>query len=74
MLCLLILGEGTADDLDLVMKALFSDPKLVEKHRLCSINSINWSRIMSQIAHYFYAYYQVRYSHILKIILQVTKY
>ncbi|ODM99419.1 Threonine synthase-like 2 [Orchesella cincta] len=40
--------EGTSDDLDVPIKKSFPAPGLM------SINSINWARIMIQIAHYVY--------------------
>lgn len=46
------------DDLDLVVAELFADPKLKQKLKLSSVNSINWCRVMVQAVHYFYAYYQ----------------
>lgn len=51
--------EGTSDDLDEPIKQCFSDQELVSAHNLISINSINWGRIMVQMAHYFYTYYQL---------------
>ena len=51
--------DGTSDDLDEPIKSVFMDPGVCKKYNLCSINSINWCRIMVQIAHYFYAYFQV---------------
>nr|XP_033808111.1 threonine synthase-like 2 isoform X2 [Geotrypetes seraphini] len=51
-------AEGTSDDLDVVIKKLFADKEFVGRHNLMSLNSVNWARIMIQIAHFFYAYYQ----------------
>merc|ERR1719209_369698 len=51
--------DGSSDDLDVPIKAVFADPDYVEKHNLCSINSINWARILVQISHYFYCYFQM---------------
>jgi len=51
--------EGTSDDLDEPIKAVFADRDYVENNNLCSINSINWARILVQIGHYFYTYLQV---------------
>ncbi|XP_045189483.2 threonine synthase-like 2 [Mercenaria mercenaria] len=48
--------DGTSDDLDLIIKPVFLDEDFQKKYHLTSINSINWSRIMVQIVHYFYAY------------------
>jgi len=51
--------EGTSDDLDVPIKAVFADPEYVDKHKLCSINSINWARILVQISHYIFCYLQL---------------
>ncbi|CAD5113060.1 DgyrCDS2254 [Dimorphilus gyrociliatus] len=51
--------EGTSDDLDRPIKECFGDVKFVEENSLCSMNSINWIRIMVQVVHYFYAYFKV---------------
>jgi len=51
--------EGTSDDLDVPIKAVFADPDYVSKNNLCSINSINWARILVQISHYVYCYLQM---------------
>ncbi|CAH3176253.1 unnamed protein product [Porites evermanni] len=51
--------EGTSDDLDKPIKNCFSDHEYAETNHLSSINSINWCRIMAQLVHIFYAYFQV---------------
>merc|ERR1719411_1556822 len=51
--------DGSSDDLDVPIKAVFADLEYVAKHNLCSINSINWARILVQISHYFYCYFQL---------------
>ena len=51
--------EGTSDDLDKPIKNCFSDLEYAEPNNLSSINSINWCRIMAQLVHIFYAYFQV---------------
>ena len=53
-------GEGTSDDLDIPLKNCLTNSELVKRHGLCSLNSINWARIMIQIAHHFYVYFQAR--------------
>ena len=55
----MVVVDGTSDDLDLPIKACFMDSDFVRRHRLTSINSINWARIMVQMVHYFYSYFQV---------------
>ena len=52
--------EGTSDDLDVPIKKIFENPDFVKKHNVCSINSINWARICTQIVHYIYCYFQCR--------------
>ena len=51
--------EGTSDDLDVPIKAVFGDWAFVKKHNLCSINSINWARVLVQAGHFVYSYYQL---------------
>ena len=46
---LLFIVDGTSDDLDIPIKEVFLDAAYVKKHNLCSINSINWARIMVQV-------------------------
>lgn len=48
--------DSTFDDCQSIVKTLFGDLEFKKKYRLGAINSINWSRIMSQTIYYFYAY------------------
>ncbi|XP_044143396.1 threonine synthase-like 2 isoform X1 [Bufo gargarizans] len=50
--------DGTSDELDEPIKKLFRDTEFVKKHNLMSTNSVNWARVMVQIAHFFYGYFQ----------------
>ncbi|XP_075428036.1 threonine synthase-like 2 [Ascaphus truei] len=50
--------DGTCDELDEPIKKLFADTDFVTKHHLMSTNSVNWTRIMIQISHFFHAYFQ----------------
>ncbi|XP_076423021.1 threonine synthase-like 2 isoform X5 [Peromyscus maniculatus bairdii] len=50
--------EGNSDELDEPIKAVFADVPFVQKHNLMSLNSINWSRVLVQMAHHFFAYFQ----------------
>uniref|UniRef100_A0A8D0DU05 Threonine synthase-like 2 n=1 Tax=Salvator merianae TaxID=96440 RepID=A0A8D0DU05_SALMN len=52
------LTEGNSDEIDEPIKELFADKDFSKKHNLMSLNSINWSRILVQIAHFFYAYFR----------------
>mmetsp|Transcript_440 Transcript_440/g.1164 ORF Transcript_440/g.1164 Transcript_440/m.1164 type:complete len:620 (+) Transcript_440:132-1991(+) len=55
--------EGTSDDADVPIRELFKDVKFAKSHRLCSINSINWCRILVQVVHYVYVYMALRSGH-----------
>jgi len=44
--------RGEFDDCQRLAKASFADPKLNEKHNLCSANSINVGRLLPQAAYY----------------------
>jgi len=52
--------EGTFDDCQDIVKALFGDRKFNEKHRLGAVNSINWARILAQTVYYFLSYFRVQ--------------
>lgn len=47
--------EGTFDDCQSVVKALFSDASFRTEYALSAVNSINWARIMAQVVYYFRA-------------------
>jgi threonine synthase len=47
--------EGTFDDCQDLVKALFNDRAFRDRHRLAAVNSINWARIAAQIVYYIYA-------------------
>jgi threonine synthase len=47
--------EGTFDDCQDLVKAMFNDPALRDRLALSAVNSINWARIMSQVVYYFWA-------------------
>ncbi|MPY76231.1 MAG: threonine synthase [Alphaproteobacteria bacterium] len=47
--------EGTFDDCQDLLKAMFNDNALRRELRLSAVNSINWARIMAQIVYYFHA-------------------
>ncbi len=44
--------EGTFDDCQNMVKAMFADTAFREDMKLSAINSINWARIMAQIVYY----------------------
>ncbi|KAJ9501317.1 threonine synthase [Exophiala xenobiotica] len=51
--------QGTFDDCQDYVKALFADPETNKIHHLAAVNSINWARILAQITYYFSAYFQL---------------
>ncbi|MBF0286589.1 MAG: threonine synthase [SAR324 cluster bacterium] len=52
--------EGTFDDAQAIVKALFNDLEFKQKYCLGAVNSINWARILAQIVYYFYAYFRIQ--------------
>ena len=51
--------EGTFDDCQNIVKALFGDLAFRDGYRLGAVNSINWARVLAQIVYYFYAAFRV---------------
>jgi threonine synthase len=51
--------EGSFDDAQDIVKGLFNDRAFNERFRLGAVNSINWARVMAQIAYFFYGYFRV---------------
>lgn len=51
--------DGTFDDCQDFVKALFADPEINKTHKLAAVNSINWARILAQITYYFYSYFNL---------------
>ena len=47
--------EGTFDDCQAIVKALFNDHAFRDRVRLSAVNSINWARIVAQMVYYFTA-------------------
>ncbi len=45
--------DGTFDDCQNMVKAMFNDKDFRSKVNLSAVNSINWARIMAQIVYYF---------------------
>jgi len=51
--------QGTFDDCQDIVKALFGDLEFKKQYGLGAVNSINWARIMFQITYYFYTYFKL---------------
>jgi threonine synthase len=47
--------EGTFDDCQDLVKAMFNDPAFRAEQSLSAVNSINWARVMAQIVYYVVA-------------------
>jgi threonine synthase len=46
--------DGTFDDCQDMVKALFANAEFRDNYNLSAVNSINWARIMAQIVYYFW--------------------
>lgn len=58
-LCAALEADGSSDEIDVFLRKLFADQDLVNRYGLMSLNSVNWSRILVQLAHFIYAYLQL---------------
>ncbi|MGE0724105.1 MAG: threonine synthase [Alphaproteobacteria bacterium] len=47
--------QGTFDDCQDLVKAMFNDAAFRDRHHLSAVNSINWARIACQVAYYVWA-------------------
>jgi threonine synthase len=47
--------DGSFDDAQALVKAMFNDPAFKSRFNLSAVNSINWARLMAQVVYYFYA-------------------
>lgn len=47
--------EGSFDDCQDLLKAMFNDHRFRDELNLSAVNSINWARVMAQIGYYFAA-------------------
>ena len=47
--------DGTFDDCQDLVKAMFADESLRADLRLSAVNSMNWARLMAQVVYYVYA-------------------
>ena len=52
--------DGTFDDCQNIVKALFNDLPFRDACKLGAVNSINWGRVLAQIVYYFYAAFRVQ--------------
>jgi threonine synthase len=47
--------DGSFDDAQAMVKAMFNDAAFKGRFNLSAVNSINWARLMAQVVYYFYA-------------------
>ncbi len=52
--------EGTFDDCQALVKAIFNDIEFKERFRLGAVNSINWARVLAQVVYYIFAALRLR--------------
>lgn len=52
--------DGTFDDCQDLVKAMFNDAGFRDVHRLSAVNSINWARVLAQVVYYFTAIEQLQ--------------
>ena len=50
--------EGVFDDCQDVVKAVSNDLDFKRRHKIGTVNSINWARLLAQVVYYFAGYFQ----------------
>ena len=50
--------EGVFDDCQDIVKAVSNDLAFKRQHKIGTVNSINWARLMAQVVYYFAGYFQ----------------
>jgi threonine synthase len=50
--------EGVFDDCQDIVKAVSGDLAFKREHRIGTVNSINWARLLAQVVYYFAGYFQ----------------
>ena len=52
--------EGSFDDCQNLVKAMFTDKTFANEIKMSGVNSINWARIIAQSVYYFYSYFLIK--------------
>ncbi len=50
--------DGVFDDCQDIVKAVSNDLDFKRRHRIGTVNSINWARLLAQVVYYFAGYFQ----------------
>ena len=59
--------EGVFDDCQDIVKAVSGDLAFKRQHRIGTVNSINWARLLAQVVYYFAGYFQATKSNADKV-------
>ena len=59
--------EGVFDDCQDMVKAVSNDLEFKRRHRIGTVNSINWARLLAQVVYYFAGYFQATASNSEKV-------
>ena len=51
--------EGVFDDCQDIVKAISGDAEFKRNHRIGTVNSINWARLVAQVVYYFWSYFRI---------------
>ena len=51
--------EGSFDDCQNIVKAMFTDKVFANEIKMSGVNSINWARIIAKSVYYFYSYFLI---------------
>ncbi len=59
--------DGVFDDCQDIVKAVSNDLAFKREHRIGTVNSINWARLLAQVVYYFAGYFQATKSNTEKV-------
>jgi threonine synthase len=59
--------DGVFDDCQDIVKAVSNDLAFKREHRIGTVNSINWARLLAQVVYYFAGYFQATKSNAEKV-------